>query len=65
MAEETKETKSSIQIRIYEEDKAFFVDNEKLTKYLALKHKTIPKKHEDLMALVRMELEETLKKIKE
>jgi hypothetical protein len=49
-------------LRCYEDDKTFFVDNEKLEKYLTFKHQKLIKKQEDLFSLIRKELEENMSK---
>jgi len=61
---EETEDKSYVYVRVYQEDKDFFTSNKELEMYLVFKHKELNKKQEDLMHLIRVELEENLNKKK-
>lgn len=49
-------------IYVYKEDKPFFVENEELNKYLIFKYRVPIKTQEDIMKLLKIEIEEILKK---
>ena len=62
MAQSDEKEKSNFTyVRINEEDKEFFTNNRKLEEYLVFKHKKLIKRQEDLMSLIRSEIEENLK----
>ena len=49
-------------IRVSEEDKEFFTNNKKLEEYLVFKHRKLIKRQEDILTLIRAEIEENMKK---
>ena len=54
------EDKTPIFVRCFSEDKPFFVENKTLEEYLTFKHRVIIRKQEDLMRLIKIELEENM-----
>ena len=47
-------------VRCFEDDKKFFIGNDELEKYLSFKYKELIRKQEDLMFLIRKELESNM-----
>lgn len=58
--EETETANDSSVLKVYKEDKEFFVRNKTLEEYLCFKHKKLIRTQEDLMNLIKIELEEVI-----
>ena len=54
--------KKVVVMNVFEEDKEFLTSNIALEKFLVLKHQKIAKKQEDIVHLIRLEIEEQFKK---